>query len=105
MVPVGRISSTSLGYAMSEQPDGVPHTSWHISGTMQSTWSGGDAAVSRWERARQEVARPLKSRFRLLTLGQPPGILVGVDRGHVQGHVQRAAQSLIRGRCQGHVAH
>lgn len=40
-VPVGRISSTSLGYAMSEQPDGLPHTSWQISGTTQATWSGG----------------------------------------------------------------
>lgn len=36
---MGRISSTSLGYAMSEQPDGLPQTFWQMSGSAQATCS------------------------------------------------------------------
>ena len=41
-LPIGRSSSTSLGYAMSEQPAGLLHTFWQISGSAQATWSVGE---------------------------------------------------------------
>ena len=49
-LPVGRSSSTSLGYAMSEQPAGLLQTSRQISGSAQATSSveGTSPEMARW---------------------------------------------------------